>query len=259
MLVDSHCHLSGSHIKENSVKAILDRAHDAGVTGFINVSSNLNDFQPILTLSKQYPEIQACLGIHPHEANSWDSNCEKELETTISSNKVLFVGEIGLDWHYDLSPRDQQELAFRSQIRLAKRHNKPVMIHTRQATMETIRILKEESADQVSGIIHCFSEDLNFARKVLDLGFYLSFSGILTFKSASSIRNIAAWAPEDRILIETDSPYLAPEPFRGKTNEPAFIVHTLAQMAKLRNVTSEHLAIITTNNLEALCGWPHIA
>jgi TatD DNase family protein len=256
MLVDSHCHLAGNYLDESELKLVLDRAYRAGVSGFINVGTNLDDCKLALTISKQYPEIQACVGIHPHEASSWNLTYIETLEFMIKDPNVRFIGETGLDWHYNLSSRNAQELAFRSQIQIAKHNAKPIMVHTRQAPSETIRILEEEDASQVGGIIHCFSENRAFARKALDLGFYLSFSGIVTFKNADQIKDVAAWAPLDRILVETDSPYLTPMPFRGKSNEPAMIVHTVNKISQLRHIPTEKLIDATTNNLETLCGWP---
>ncbi len=255
MLVDAHCHLLGSHLEEQNLEATLDRAHRAGVGGFVAVATDLEDSRKVLELAHNTPNIQACLGVHPHEAKTWDLGTGPALEGLLRDPAVRFVGETGLDWHYDLSPRETQESVFREQIRLAKDIGKPLMIHTRQAPEETLRILEEEGAEAVRGIIHCFSENLAFARRALDLGFYLSFSGILTFKKAEAIREVAAWAPGDRILVETDSPYLAPVPHRGQTNEPAFVTFVAAQLAQLRGIGIPELATRTTQNLEELCGW----
>ena len=259
MLVDSHCHLTNSYFNKEELESVIDRACRAGVSGFINVGTNLDDCRLALTLAKQHSKIQACVGIHPHNASSLDSNCAEELEFIIQDPNVRFVGETGLDWHYNLSSRNAQEMAFRSQIQIAKRQAKPIMIHTREAPTETIRILEEEDASQVGGVIHCFSENRAFARKVLDLGFYLSFSGIVTFRNAEQIREVAAWAPLNRILVETDSPYLAPVPFRGKTNEPAMVIHIVSLLSQLRHTTTRQLIDAMANNLEKLCGWPHIS
>ena len=256
MLVDAHCHLVGSYPAEEPLETVLDRARLAGVGGFICVGTELADAQAVLDLARRDPRIQASLGVHPHEARSWDGTTLERLTCLVRDPNVRFVGETGLDWHYDLSPRPVQEAVFRAQIQLAVAVGKPLMIHTRQAPLETIRLLKEEGAERVGGVIHCFSEDRAFAQEALDLGFHLSFSGIVTFKNAAAIQEVAAWAPEDRILVETDSPFLAPVPFRGKTNEPAHVVHVAAKVAALRGLTPEALAAITTRNLEALCGWP---
>jgi TatD DNase family protein len=255
MLVDSHCHLAGSHQSPSDTEAVLARARKAGVAGFIAVGTDLEDCRRVLALAASQPDVQACLGVHPHEASRWTPEVAADLENLAREADARLIGETGLDWHYDLSPRDVQERVFREQIRLARRLRKPIMVHTRSAPGETLRILREEGARDVGGIIHCFSEDRAFAAAALDLGFHLSFSGIVTFKNAGPIRDVAAWAPEDRILVETDSPYLAPVPFRGKPNEPAYVVLVAAQVAALRNLAPERLAELTTRNLEALCGW----
>ncbi|MBK8726337.1 MAG: TatD family hydrolase [Holophagaceae bacterium] len=255
MLVDAHCHLTGSHLAESEIGATLDRAREAGVSGFIAVGTDLVDSARVLELARAVPGIQASLGVHPHEARTWDPGTAAALEALAADPNVRFVGETGLDWHYDLSPRDQQEEVFRAQIRLARRLGKPLMIHTRSAPEDTLRILREEGADKVRGIIHCFSEDKAFAAGALDLGFYLSFSGIVTFKKAEAVREVAAWAPEDRILVETDAPFLAPVPYRGKPNEPGFVRYTAQEVAALRGVGVARICEATTRNLEALCGW----
>lgn len=256
MLVDAHCHLVGSYPGKENLNVVLDRARCAGVGGFVAVGTDLEDAGAVLAIVKENTDLQASLGVHPHEAKTWDATTEELLAALLTDPDVRFVGETGLDWHYDFSPREAQEEAFRLQIRLARRVGKPLMIHTREAAEDTLRILREEGAEAVGGIIHCFSEDKPFAVRALDLGFHLSFSGIVTFKKAEAIQEVAAWAPEDRILVETDSPYLAPMPHRGKTNEPAWVVHVAERLAALRGVPFARIADITTRNLEALCGWP---
>ena len=256
MLVDSHCHLIGSYPAQDGPEVVLARARLAGVGGFIVVATDLPDAQLVLDLAARHPEVQASLGVHPHEAAGWGPDTGARLEALLRDPNARFVGETGLDWHYDFSPRPVQEAVFRAHIQLARAAAKPIVVHTREAPGETLRILKEEGASQVGGIIHCFSEDLPFARQALDLGFHLSFSGIVTFKNAVPIQEVAAWAPLDRILVETDSPYLAPAPFRGKPNEPAHVARVAAQVAALRGMDPAALAERTTRNLEALCGWP---
>ncbi len=255
MLVDAHCHLTGTHLAEDQVERTLARARAQGVTGFIAVGTDLEDSRKVLALARSTGEIQASLGVHPHEAKGWSPEVSAALRELAQDSAVRFIGETGLDWHYDLSPRDAQEEAFRAQIRLAKALGKPLMIHTRSAPAETLSILEEEGAGTVRGIIHCFSEDQAFAERALNLGFFLSFSGITTFKKAEAIRAVAAWAPEDSILVETDAPFLAPVPHRGKPNEPAFVRFTAEALAALRGISPAHLAACTTRNLEALCGW----
>ncbi len=259
MLVDSHCHVIGGHAGPDGADAMLERARRAGVGGFIAVATDLADARQALDLAGRRGDVQASLGVHPHEAHSWNPELARRLEALLGDPNARFVGETGLDWHYDLSPREAQESVFREHIRMARRLAKPVMVHTRSAPAETVRILREEGAERVGGIIHCFSEDQAFARQALDLGFHLSFSGIVTFRNAEPIRAVAAWAPEDRILVETDAPYLAPVPFRGKPNEPAYVAFVAAEVARLRGLAPERLAEITTRNLEALCGWPRTA
>jgi TatD DNase family protein len=246
----------GGNPAQDGPETLLERARLAGVSGCIAVDTDLADARLVLALATRRPEVQASLGVHPHEAASWNPDVAEQMEALLKDPNARFVGETGLDWHYDLSPRDMQEEVFRAHIRCARRLAKPVMVHTREAPTETLRILREEGADQVGGIIHCFSEDCAFAAQALDLGFHLSFSGIITFRNAEPIREVAAWAPEDRILVETDSPYLAPVPFRGRPNEPAYVTYVAAQVARLRHLGPERLAEITTRNLEALCGWP---
>jgi len=255
MLVDAHCHLRSGE-ESGGLEAVLGRARAAGVGGFVAVGTDLEDSATVLALARSVPEVRASLGVHPHEAKGWGPDTEARLQALLEAPEALFVGETGLDWHYDLSPRDVQEEVFRAQIRLARRVNKPLMIHTREAAQATLSILSEEGASAVGGIIHCFSEDKPFARRALDLGFHLSFSGILTFKKAEAIQEVAAWAPGDRILVETDAPYLAPVPYRGKTNEPAYVVHVAERVAALRGLTRTQIEDLTTRNLEALCGWP---
>jgi TatD DNase family protein len=255
MLVDAHCHLTGSYLAPDQVEATLVRAREHGVTGFIAVGTDLEDSRIVLDLANRTPGVQASLGVHPHEAKTWSPEVEAALAKMLAEPSVRFVGETGLDWHYDLSPREEQEVAFRAQIRQAKAIGKPLMIHTRSAPEATLRVLEEEGADAVRGIIHCFSEDRAFAVRALDLGFYLSFSGITTFKKAEAVRDVAAWAPADRILVETDAPFLAPVPYRGKPNEPGFVRFTAEAVAELRGISTVTLADLTTRNLEALCGW----
>jgi TatD DNase family protein len=192
------------------------------------------------------------VGLHPHDAREASAEVREELARLAASPEVTAVGEIGLDYHYDHSPRDEQQEVFRHFLGLARALKKPAVIHTREAAADTLRILREERAQEVGGIIHCFSEDIAFAREALDLGFFLSFSGIVTFKSARSIQEVAAWAPGDRILVETDAPYLAPVPFRGKRCEPAHVVHTARFVAQLRGLGLDELAALTTANARGL-------
>jgi len=254
MLIDTHCHLDGEYFPEGADET-LARARSAGVTGFVCVGvGSLPQARDALALAARRPDVWATVGVHPHDAASCDAQLEAELRRLASSPRVVAIGEIGLDFHYDHSPREQQQEVFRRFIQLARERKLPIVVHTRTAPAETLRILSEENARDVGGLIHCFSEDKPFATRALDLGFDLSFSGIVTFKSARDIQEVAAWAPADRILVETDSPYLAPVPLRGKRCEPAYVLHTARFVAELRGVPVEELAAQTSQNAARLLG-----
>jgi TatD DNase family protein len=248
LLFDTHCHLDDGHFPEGA-DAVLDRARSAGVGAFACIGvGSLDHAKKAVALSEQHADVVATVGVHPHDAATWDTAFEAEIQVLGRAERVVAIGEIGLDYHYDHSPREVQRSVFRRSIALARALHKPIVVHTREAPDDTLAILREESAREVGGIIHCFSEDRAFATAALDLGFYLSFSGILTFKNAKSIHDVAAWAPAERILVETDSPYLAPVPFRGKKCEPALVVHTAARLAEMRGLAPTELAELTTKN-----------
>jgi TatD DNase family protein len=252
VLVDSHCHLDPQYFPSGPEEA-LARAHEAGVGGFvvIGVGTDLAPARAAVALAKRMTDrAGAAVGVHPHDAVTLDDTAYAELAKLTAAAEVVAVGEIGLDYHYDHSPRDVQRAAFARLIGLARERNKPIVIHTRNAPADTIDILTAEGARDVGGVIHCFSEDQAFAEKALDLGFDLSFSGIVTFKTSLAVQQVARWAPLDRILVETDSPYLAPIPKRGKPNEPAYVVHTARRVAELRGIAFEALAEATTANAE---------
>ncbi|MFO0678800.1 MAG: TatD family hydrolase [Polyangiaceae bacterium] len=250
--VDSHCHLDAQYFPEGHATA-LERARAVGVSGFVvvGVGRDLGTARAAVALASADPaHVAAVVGVHPHDATSLDDAAFADLSALAADPNVVAVGETGLDYHYDHSPRDVQKTAFARQIAIAKALGKPLVIHTRNAPEDTLAILHAEGACDVGGVIHCFSEDRAFATRALDLGFDLSFSGIVTFKTATAIQDVAAWAPADRILVETDSPYLAPVPVRGKPCEPAFVVHTAKRVAELRGITLDELAEITHANTE---------
>lgn len=249
MLVDSHCHLDPAYLPTGP-EDVLKRAKAAGVGTFvcIGVGRDLGAARGAVALAAARPDVFATVGVHPHDAAKTDENGFDEITTLAQKPRVVAIGEIGLDYHYDHSPRDVQDEVFRRMIALARQLKKPIVIHTRSAPADTLAILEEENARDVGGIIHCFSEDRAFAERALDLDFDLSFSGILTFKNAQAIREAARFAPADRILVETDSPFLAPVPLRGKTCEPAYIVHTARCLAELRGQTFDAIAEQTTAN-----------
>ncbi len=238
---------------------MLARAKDAGVTGFVvvGVGDTLAQARSAVTLASQMPErVSAAVGVHPHDARVLDEAMYDELKTLAERPETVAVGEIGLDYHYDHSARDVQRTVFARLVNLAREVKKPIVIHTREAPADTLEILEAEGARDVGGVIHCFSEDRAFAERALALGFYVSFSGIVTFKKTVEIQDVAQWAPADRILVETDSPYLAPIPMRGKSNEPSYVIHTARRVAELRKMAFESLAELTTENAARLFRRP---
>ena len=251
-LIDAHCHLDPEHFSEGP-EAVMARATAAGVKGFIvvGVGPDLASARRTVALARRSPErVGACVGVHPEDAATYGDALEAELRALAAAPEVVSVGEIGLDYHYEEPPRVTQQRVFSRLISLARDVKKPIVVHTRDAAADTLEILEREGAREVGGIIHCFSEDRPFAARALDLGFDISFSGIVTFKSARSVADVASWAPADRILVETDSPYLAPPPFRGKRCEPAYVVHTAAHVARLRGLTMEAFAATLVANTE---------
>jgi TatD DNase family protein len=258
MWFDSHCHLDSENCSVEQREAVLSRARAAGVERLVTIgvggpaamreAAALSEVGAPAGTDRLGPQIWATSGVHPHDAASLDPELEKLLRECLARPRVVALGEVGLDYHYDHSPRERQRQVFAQMIALARELRKPLVIHTREAAADTLEILAAEGAREVGGIIHCFSEDREFARRALELDFDLSFSGIATFKSARSIQEVAAWAPPERILLETDSPYLSPVPLRGRPCEPAFVVHTAQRVAELRGIALGRLAELTTAN-----------
>ena len=251
-LVDAHCHLDASYFPEGA-DPVMQRAMAAGVGGFVvvGVGGDLGAARAAVELARRVPSrVGACVGIHPHDAVTWSDAAHAEVRALASAPEVVAVGEIGLDYHYDHSPRDVQRAVFARLVGLARELGKPIVVHTREAAEDTLAILAAEGARDVGGIIHCFSEDRPFAERALDLGFDISLSGIVTFKNARAVQDVAAWAPIDRILVETDSPYLAPVPLRGKKCEPAHLVHTARRVAELRGMPFDELVAAARANTE---------
>lgn len=251
MLIDTHVHLDDPRYDPDR-EAMFQRAQDAGVEKFVTIGCDLSTSYSAVQLASERPNVYATVGVHPHEVKRIESNWYKELSQLAQQPKVVAFGEIGLDYHYDHSPREVQRQRFREQIGLAQTLNLPLVIHTREAQNDTMAILREEHADSLGGIFHCFSEDLPFAKQALDLGFYLSFSGIITFRNASPLHEVIRNVPDDRLLIETDAPYLTPVPFRGKRNESAYVTYVAEQVAKIKFGNSPtdlaRVAEMTTNN-----------
>lgn len=251
-LVDTHCHLDSEYFPEGP-DAVIARARAVGVHGFvvIGVGRDLRAARDAVALSRHHADfIAATVGVHPHDASTCDAAAEAELGHLGGDAAVVAIGEIGLDYHYDHSPRETQREVFSRLIQLARSLHKPMVIHTREAAEDTLAIMEREAARDVGGVIHCFSEDVAFARRALDMNFDISFSGIVTFKNALAIHETAKFVPLDRVLVETDSPYLAPVPLRGKPCEPAYVVHTARRVAELRGISLPDLADATSRNAE---------
>jgi TatD DNase family protein len=251
-LVDTHCHLDNDQF-DTDREAVIERARAAGVERMMAIGTGEGppDLEAAIRLADRYPFIYATVGIHPHDASKATDETFRRLRELARHPKVLAIGEIGLDYHYDFSPRDVQREVFERQLDLAHEADKPIVIHTREAWADTLDVIR--SRWQGQGIMHCFTGDEPQAREALDLGFYLSFGGVLTFPKAEPVRQAARIAPADRILIETDCPYLAPVPHRGKRNEPAFIAETARRLAEVRGVSTEEIASTTVGNFERVC------
>lgn len=249
MLVDSHCHLDFPDFADE-LDAVVERARAAGVGRMVTICTYLSRFDRILAVAERYDDIYCSLGVHPHQAFEEFANVTVEGLVELSKHpKVIGLGETGLDYFYDKSPRDVQQESFRRHIRAAAETGLPLIIHTRDADDDTMRIVREETAGApVKGLLHCFSSGRQLAEDALDYGFSLSLSGIVTFKKSEDLRAIVRDVPLDRILVETDAPYLAPIPFRGKRNEPAYVAHTAACVAEVKGVPAAEMARISTDN-----------
>ena len=256
MFVDSHAHIDGAEFDVDR-EEVIQRARAAGVAAILNVGTgdpHSGALERAVELAEKHADVYTAIGTHPHDARLFDDEAEKRIAKLVSqSSRVIAWGEIGLDFHYNNSPRDVQMTVFARQLRLARKANLPVIIHTREAEAETIEILKTEWAgDALPGIMHCFSGSLWLAQQALELGFYVSFSGIVTFKKAEELRAVAKEVPLDKLLIETDCPFLAPVPFRGKRNEPAHVVEVARCLAGIHEKTVEEIGGITCGNFAEL-------
>lgn len=246
MFVDSHCHLDFPDLA-NNLDEVLISMQQNNVTHALCVSVNLEDFPRVRSLAESHDNLFASVGVHPDYENLIEPNA-LQLAKLADHPKVIAIGETGLDYFRLKGDLEWQRERFRQHIRAAKQCNKPLIIHTRAAAIDTLRIMAEEGADSVGGVMHCFTENMEVAQQAIEMNFYISFSGILTFKNATIVQDVARRIPLDRILIETDSPYLAPVPFRGKTNQPAFVRYIAEELAKLRRMSLNEIAAITTNN-----------
>jgi TatD DNase family protein len=252
MFIDSHCHIDGPEYDADR-EDVIARAHDAGVDAMLNVGTgdpHSGAFERAVALAEKHEEIYAAIGVHPHDAKLFDDAAERLLLSLVEQSKrVIAWGEIGLDYHYDHSPRETQREVFRRQLRLARGLNLPVVIHSRDADEDTIAILREEvSGYDRAGVLHCFGGSLAMAEAAIELGFYISFAGNLTFKKADNLRDVAVRLPLDRLLIETDCPYLTPVPFRGQRNEPARVIETARCLAVIHGKEAEEIGRLTSEN-----------
>jgi len=256
MFIDSHAHIDGAEFDEDR-EQVIQRARDARVSAILNVGTgdpHSGVLERAVELAESHPDIYAAVGTHPHDARLFDERAEERVwKLATGSSKVIAWGEIGLDFHYDNSPREVQIDVFQWQLRLARELRLPVIIHTREAETETAEILESHWAEsKLPGIMHCFSGSAQLALKAIDLGFSISFSGIVTFKKAEELREVAKQVPLERLLIETDCPFLSPIPYRGKRNEPAYVVEVARCLAGLRGLEIEEIAEITTTNFRRM-------
>lgn len=253
-IIDSHCHLDRLNLSTHgdSLDAALDAARQNGVSHFLCVSIDLENYPAMLEMVEDYPDVSVSVGVHPNERDCEEPTAERLLEFS-RHKKVIAIGETGLDYfRVKKADTDWQRDRFRTHIQVAKSCGKPLIIHNREAGEDTLSILKEEGADAVGGVMHCFVEDWETAQKSIDMNFYISFSGIVTFKNATELKEVARHVPLDKMLIETDSPYLAPMPYRGKPNEPAYVRYVAEHIAELRGISVEEVAEATTRNFFTL-------
>jgi TatD DNase family protein len=247
MLIDTHVHLETEDFDRDR-KEVIKKAIDAGIGYILTVGSDLDGCRRAVELSKSEPIIYASVGIHPHEVKYINSETYGEIKTLAKGKKVVAYGEIGLDYHYDLSPRESQRKSFREQIEIAKDLKLPIIVHSREARNDILKILEESKAKEVGGIMHCFSGDIDMAKKAIDMGFYISIAGPVTFKKAERPKALVREIPIENILIETDSPYLAPEPFRGKRNEPSYLRYIAEAIAEIKGLSIEDVSRVTSYN-----------
>ena len=249
MIIDSHCHLVSSRY-EKPINEIIDICEASNISLLLNIATKEQEFNEILNLSNKYKQIFNSVGIHPHETENLDINIFNKISDIIKNNeKTIAVGETGLDFYYNHSKKRDQIRSFEKHIEIALEHCLPVIVHSREAEKETKDILySHQKNSNLTGVIHCFTGSEKFARDMMDIGFYISFSGIITFKNSSYLREIVSITDRNKILVETDSPFLAPTPNRGKTNIPAFIVHTIRQISEILNVDQAEVEKITSDN-----------
>ncbi|MDY0007552.1 MAG: TatD family hydrolase [Spongiibacteraceae bacterium] len=253
MLVDSHCHLDRVDLSpyDGDMDAMLDAARARGVGRFLCIGIDRDNAPTVKAIADRYPDVYASVGIHPLDlAESVEA--EDAIVALADHPKVVAIGETGLDYHYSSERKSAQQESFHNHLRAAARLDKPVVVHTREAREDTLRLLREAASPSAAGVLHCFTESWEMARAALDLGFYISFSGIITFRNADSLRDVVRQVPMDRLLVETDSPYLAPVPHRGKKNEPRFVVEVAACVAEIKGLSIQSVKDQTTSNFNTL-------
>jgi len=254
LLVDSHCHLDFPELAED-LEQVLLRMREAGVVHALCISVNLENWPRVRDLAGGYPQLHATVGVHPDEQGGEEPTVERLVQLA-ATPKIVAIGETGLDYYRQAGDTEWQRERFRVHIRAAREAGKPLVVHTRDAAADTIDILRRERATEVGGVMHCFTESVEVAEAAMELGFYISFSGIVTFKNAETLREVARRVPMDRVLVETDAPYLAPVPFRGKRNEPAFVRHVALQVAALKSISIEEVETSTSSNFSRLFRIP---
>lgn len=250
MIVDSHCHLDFPDLAQR-LPEVLQRMQDNDVGVAVCIGVNLEDFPRVLALAEQDQRLYATVGVHPEYTEVEEPDVDRLLALA-AHPKVIAIGETGLDYYWQKDRPEWQRERFRTHIRAARACGKPLVVHTRESAEDTLRVLREEGAETVGGVMHCFTEDWEIARAALDLGFYLSFSGIVTFKNATVVKDVASRCPLDRLLVETDAPYLAPVPYRGKPNEPAYVRYVAEEIARLRGLPADELIAASTDNFFTL-------
>jgi TatD DNase family protein len=252
-LIDTHTHLDFPQFDDDRER-VIERAANAGVRAIVDVGTDLASSQAAVALAEAYSQVYAAVGVHPHDAKTLTEEMLEELRALASHPKVVAVGEIGLDFYRDLSPRDKQRRAFQQQLALAREIGKPVIIHDREAHTEVMDILRHwvEGSHKSVGVLHCFSGDLVMAQEAIELGFYISIAGPVTFKNARRLRELVRQLPLEKLLVETDCPYLAPHPHRGKRNEPAYVKLVAQEVARIKGLSLEEVARITSDNAQAL-------
>lgn len=253
MLIDTHCHLDFKDFDADRDQ-VLDRAKQAGVGRIVNVASSIEGTRRSIELAKRYDIVYASVGVHPHDAGTVTDKVIGDFKELAKGDKVVAIGEVGLDYYRNLSPKETQIAAFRKFIRLAQETDLPLIVHSREANDDLIAILKEESGGKVNGVIHCFSGDKEFLKKCLDMGLFISFTCSLTFKNADNLRRVAKDTPMERVLLETDAPYLAPQEFRGRRNESSYLARLVDEWSKIAGLSKDDVARITSHNANALFG-----